>query len=89
MSGGSSGWVDYLVSNSNWRNSMIVHDVYLQCDKPGCTGRIFLKSFEHKRQISVRDLRKLAEPCGWVTRMGQYGEVSYCPQHKGCHNGIE
>lgn len=68
---------------------MIVHDVYLICDEDGCTSRIFLQSFEHKRQICVRDLRKLAEPCGWFTKMGPRGELSYCPQHKGDHGGVE
>ncbi len=60
---------------------MILHEIYLTCDCSGCKNRIFLKEFEHRRQISVKELRKIAEPSGWTTRLGKYGEVSYCPEH--------
>ncbi len=60
---------------------MILHKIFLVCDAPGCQNEIFLKALEHKRQIIVKDLRKLAGPQGWVTRQSRCGEVSYCPEH--------
>ena len=62
---------------------MIEHDIYLTCDAPDCAERFFLRRFDHKRQISVRELRELANPSGWVTHMGARGETSFCPKHKG------